>query len=708
MPECSSQTRRVLVIFEPLSSSDILEIKCKNSRVLYVSDDSTEVLAKNNPSFQVATICFNRTSKYLGQELDYVIFDARFSFDANAFAAICGSIVGGGKLVLILDKTRQTTQTKAKPADSHVIAESQTIIRLIRALKQTSHSFKETTTAIRFQTSAFKEYVFEEKTQSIFREQQHTVDKIKRCATGHSRRPLIITANRGRGKSASIGIAVAQLLLQKDIIIGITAPTKAHITVVQKHLERGLAQQYLSEIEINESISRLIYVPPDEAMNHKNRFKLMIVEEAGSLPVQVLNGLCNYNNRIVFSTTIDGYEGSGQGFELRFKPFLLEKYPQLKESKLHTPIRWIKNDPLELSINKALILTSEILPTVIPNECFVNEVNYELLSKDILLNNEPLLVKVYSLLISAHYQTRPNDLERMLSNKDYCVFVASYNDLVVATALVSVEGNLTNEDCKLIDLRKKSFKGHLLPQSLISHRGIVEAGEHSFWRIMRVAVNPYCRRHGIATGLIKFIENKALQKQIHFVGASYALSRESIEFWYSLKYQAIRIGLRKDSSTGLNTGEFLKLLANKHPQAQNVFQRSVTYFNESFLYNASSCFQPMDSSTLALFLQNQDCIVKKLTSVTKNTLMLADCNRFILKARSFEMVEWSLFQLVCEQFRKQNQHINFEEKTLVFAKLIQRFSWDQLEANFDFLGKKQSRESVRLVINKLLQAQQVD
>ena len=45
-------------------------------------------------------------------------------------------------------------------------------------------------------------------------DQQRAVDAVVRVVTGHRRRPVVLTSDRGRGKSAAFGIAAAQLTIR--------------------------------------------------------------------------------------------------------------------------------------------------------------------------------------------------------------------------------------------------------------------------------------------------------------------------------------------------------------------------------------------------------------------------------------------------------------------------------------------------------------
>ncbi|MEI8631520.1 hypothetical protein P4S72_04170 [Vibrio sp. PP-XX7] len=70
------------------------------------------------------------------------------------------------------------------------------------------------------------------------------------------------------------------------------------------------------------------FIPPDMLLTSRCEADLMLVDEASSIPVPMLQQLGERYNRIVFSTTIHGYEGCGRGFILKFMEWLRAYRPQ--------------------------------------------------------------------------------------------------------------------------------------------------------------------------------------------------------------------------------------------------------------------------------------------------------------------------------------------------------------------------------------------
>ena len=70
-------------------------------------------------------------------------------------------------------------------------------------------------------------------------EQHNAVEAIIKVVTGHRNRPLVLTADRGRGKSSALAIASAKLLSERKnnpYKIIVTAPVIAALSVFFKQL----------------------------------------------------------------------------------------------------------------------------------------------------------------------------------------------------------------------------------------------------------------------------------------------------------------------------------------------------------------------------------------------------------------------------------------------------------------------------------------
>jgi hypothetical protein len=124
-------------------------------------------------------------------------------------------------------------------------------------------------------------------------------------------------------------------------------------------------------------------------------------------PPPVLQGLLEHYRRVVFATTIHGYEGTGRGFALRFRDVLDRRTPGWRELRLETPIRWAPNDPLERFVFRALLLDAEPSHPARRAGDRAPSPRIELLHRDRLAADEATLSELFGLLAIAHYQSRP-------------------------------------------------------------------------------------------------------------------------------------------------------------------------------------------------------------------------------------------------------------------------------------------------------------
>ncbi len=155
----------------------------------------------------------------LGRECDVLLFDARKELDANSFTSALGSLVGGGLLIVVANKNQDADEAKLwmqTQWQQLTVIEENLSLPLLPAFIQAekAHQFSEQTEAVSF---------------------------IEKVVTGHRKRPLVLTADRGRGKTSALGIACAQLLEQKLLRILVTAPSIKAVEPVYQHAQRMLS-----------------------------------------------------------------------------------------------------------------------------------------------------------------------------------------------------------------------------------------------------------------------------------------------------------------------------------------------------------------------------------------------------------------------------------------------------------------------------------
>ena len=235
----------------------------------------------------VTTIKANKAHQWLGRELDLLVFDAHCGFDVDAFGALSGTLRGGGLLILLVPELEQWPafndpeyrRIKVYPED-----ETKVVGRYLARLAELIGNSPNLSLALEDADSRWS--VLSIETQPVkyddplykTLDQSKAVAAIKRVAIGHRRRPLVLTADRGRGKSAALGIAAAQLLKAKDNSVHriiVTAPSMAAAEVIFRHA---------TELLDGEESCFLQFQAPDELIECNATAELVLVDEAAAIP----------------------------------------------------------------------------------------------------------------------------------------------------------------------------------------------------------------------------------------------------------------------------------------------------------------------------------------------------------------------------------------------------------------------------------------
>ena len=267
-------------------------------------------------------------------------------------------------------------------------------------------------------------------TQPATSDQAEAVAAIHALAMGRARRPLVLTADRGRGKSAALGLAAGRLIAEQRLQIIVSAPRRSAVDTLFEH-----ARAILQAAAAAETDPLLHFEAPDALLATSPSADLLLIDEAAGIPAPLLEQLLIRYPRICFATTVHGYEGTGRGFDLRFRALLDQRTPSWRALRLKTPIRWCQDDPLEQFINQVLLLDAEPATDAQVAAADCASARFAIQSPETLATDDALLGQLFGLLVLGHYQTRPNDLRHLLDGPN----------LEVATLSVSADINASTD-----------------------------------------------------------------------------------------------------------------------------------------------------------------------------------------------------------------------------------------------------------------------
>lgn len=495
------------------------------------------------------------THQILGQEFDHVVYDGFSGIYPDKFAALSGTVRAGGLMVVLLpnlcDLTRWHDPALSKfQSHGHYQTLSyfnQRLAVLISKL-DIAHFDQQTgwqSTPVAKHTAIDKPAIIE----LDLTEQQHCIEQIIKTANGRANRPLLISADRGRGKSAALGFAAAELT-DKNIIICATQPR-----AVQTSFKHLASQLNLPLNKAQKKLANLSYVAPDVLLDTLPKCDILFVDEAAAIPVPILLKILASYPRIVFASTIIGYEGNGRGYTLRFKRHLQQHYKNMRSVTLEQPIRFAKYDLLEQHIRTLLALDTSYQATNFP----ITTVTHHKISQQQLIDDEAQLRQIISLLALAHYQTTVNDLRQILDGTKQKLFISKVNEQIIGVCLVAIEGGFDAGLAEQIVEKERRPQGHLLAQTLAQISFDSSVIQQSTARIVRIAVAPEYHNQGLGQQLLGFVEQQ-VKATCAWIGASFGVNSPLLAFWQKSLFNLVKIGYKADKTTAEHAALVIKPL----------------------------------------------------------------------------------------------------------------------------------------------------
>lgn len=531
----------------------------------------------------------------------------------------------------------------------------------------------------------------------------------------------VIESDRGRGKSALLGLlsgaALKQALLeQTQFNIVITAAnvdsTSGAFEFCGRYLTANQIEFTLITNTLVTSHGQLHFVAPDTLELHHNA-DLILVDEAATIPVSLLTPLIEQKSNVVFATTIHGYEGTGRGFEYKFKPLLKNTYNQVLALSLSQPIRWNNNDVLEDEINNLLMINANLVPVEPANkvalsqalakckngQLLANEFDYLNTSKSEipcprsenvslvkldpaeLINQPKRLAALFALLVNAHYRTTPNDLRNLLDGANISLYVLEFQQQIVAAAVVAKEGNIPDHLAEQIWQGTRRPKGHLLPQSLIAHSGFKQAGTYTYGRVIRIAVHPELQNMGMGGLLLQGLKQTLANDGLDFLSTSFGIAKPLLRFWQNNGFTAVRLGLKAEASTGEHSVLMTFALNSDSKKYQRLLQRR---------------FQHTLALEHKLNMRRHDQVMEQLIDKSHpddKTITLTEHDK--LDVYSFAYHHRTLDTCLLAMYRtiQTNQTRVFPE--IIMDKIINGMSNKQLIEKYHLTGEKQLVQTLR-------------
>jgi len=690
------------------------------------SNNQNWLVYSDNKNFP-ANVSLKRFRDKLGSESDAIIFaDSKLTIDA--LASLAGTLVSGGVLFLLVNDLEIVNESlffqrllafiELNP--THQIIKQNLTLPILSSLPAIAKK-KEQPKSISLKPLAYN---------CVTEEQVTAVESIMKVLTGKRKQPLVLTADRGRGKSTALALACVRLLqlAKKDnpLNIIITAVDVSSLAIFFQQLSRNLPSAILESTKSDSTkvdstrfitaYGRVEFIAVDQLLKEQTNASLVLVDEAAAIPVYLLTQLLTQQSRIVFASTVHGYEGAGRGFTLKFQQVLTSQCPNWRKLHIKQPIRYREGDPLEQFIFDACLLNAQ-LPILGADASAIklDKLTCKHLTSAALLLDECLLKQVFAVLVTAHYQTKPSDLKMLLDNKQVQLLCLFSNEQLVAVSLLNNEGcyknnTITADELIAVKQSSRRLKNHFSPQSLLTQCGVNTAFDYHYLRVMRIAVHPILQGQGIGAVFLTKINDFALQQKVDFLTTSFGATKALTSFWLNNGYQLARIGFSKDKASGEQSALLLKpLSAEANKQCVAVTEE----FYRTFDYLLVDEYKYLTTELVALILQH--CPVTLLGNIFCNNTLLGnitehDKENIIGYAQGHRQYSTCIFSLhlwlkhqLTYQFIYQAKHSDVftdKQNKVLISRIMQKHSINEVCQSNNLSGKKTLEQFLKDTVSK--------
>ncbi|SFR64022.1 GNAT family N-acetyltransferase [Thiomicrospira sp. ALE5] len=365
--------------------------------------------------------------------------------------------------------------------------------------------------------------------------------------------PLVLSGERGRGKSTLLGHLINQLLAQqnhKDYAIALCSARP------DQHQQAWLALTSPHQ-------ARVKRWAPDALINEQPRLDLLIIDEAAYLPWPQLQTLIGRYPACIISSTESGYEGSGQAWQQHLRPWLNHHYPNWQGYQLTQPLRWQANDPLEHLVGLLSGHTLEINQSARPNPDWakldLNRLSWQCASPQALSHAQR--AQVFVLLTDSHYQTRPRDWQLLCSAPNLQLGLIWLGEELIGALWAILEGPLPDWG------PHRRLQGHLVTQKLRQHHQTPELYSGRYGRCTRIAIAKPYRHQGLGKQLVAYWQSHPANSAIDSFTVSFGATPTLWRFWSECGFHTLHLGVQPDAASGR-----CNLMMMTPPKATNLAQ----------------------------------------------------------------------------------------------------------------------------------------
>lgn len=546
---------------------------------------------------------YEKSEKYLGTTVQFLVMDLTKDLKPNDVGRLVGIVEGGGLVVFLTPqwdewdnyKTifKETLTVPQFPEPRHVFiswikkkllshdgigiydADNSKVIKKLTIDRELREYVRD---IIIPRDKLFPEEVYEHALTmdqvNVLRIIEYFYEKPKK----ESKKILVLTADRGRGKSCAIGIGLVGLLhlfrkVKPRFRALVTSPSPSNVqslmTLAMKVLDKlGYRYDVIKKsgniVEVRGDRFSIEYWEPLVIPELKG--DITVVDEAAGIHVPLLYKVLESHDRLIFSSTIHGYEGAGRGFSVRFlKRLKTMENIELYQYEMTEPIRYNYNDPVEEWQFKTLLLDAE--PAEL-DERDLEDIKYKRLiyvkyDPIELFTNEEELRQLFGIYVLAHYRNEPDDLGMLADAPHHLIrAVKTTTGKVVCAIQIAQEGPIDSETANELLIGGK-IPGNIIPDRFLKHTRLLDFADTVGWRIVRIATHPVIQGKGVGSWALDKVFEEVKERGLDWLGSGFGVTEELLRFWIKNGFSVVHISPDRNPISGEYTILVLKPISDK-------------------------------------------------------------------------------------------------------------------------------------------------
>jgi tRNA(Met) cytidine acetyltransferase len=712
--------RRLLV----LAGNREAGIDAAYSTVESTDTDPNEVsFVTTREGFRYPRLPPSQADELLGTTREIVVLDCHEEFSANTLGQVTGAVDGGGLLLLLtppLDEIPDrldalVDQVAVPPFDRsavgnrfrHRLVETLTTHPGVAIAHVETDGDPEASLSVSVERDGLTHPAIEQSREStpnipIRTDTPFPTAAFESCLTADQARAVahlaalsepghavVLEADRGRGKSSAAGLAAGSLAAAgRDVLV--TAPAFDNTAPLFTRAERLLDQLDVLSTAANTAHPRLTtstegrirFRKPPVAAALADEVDVVIADEAAAIPVDLLEELLAAPSA-AFCTTVHGYEGTGRGFDVRFRDRLAEGSHSVDSIELHEPIRYARGDPVESWLFRTLLLDAQPPVDQLVADATPKNVDYRRLSADELADDEQLLRSVFGLLVVAHYRTEPTDLVRLLDAPNLQIRALEHDGHVVSVAVLAREGGL-DADLRAAMYEGQRVRGNMLPDVLTSQLRDEAAAEPVGYRVMRIATHHAIRSGGLGSQLLDRCYEE-FSGSVDWLGVGYGATPKLLDFWRTNGYRTVHLSITSNDRSGEHSALMLRPCSTA---GQALTERHVGWFRDRIGAMLSDVLSDLDAAVV------REALAATGSSGVDVTETLDDRDWQLIAGvgygpGTYEAAPQLFRTLAMAQLFESTADISDRQQRLLVRKVLQGEPWESVSSDLGFASTSQ-------------------